>query len=145
MRLPASLAVRIGGVAAAAAVALTGATAVANAATTPAVAHHHRIPTTLSISNSAPVASGTQTTAVITGHLKAGTYNLRHLRVWLERLGSHGKWHLDKTALTGRHGHVAFRVHAGKKAAIFRLVFRGTRNFARSVSKVDTISPVSTS
>ncbi len=144
MRLPTSLAVRIGGVAAAAALALTGATAAANAATVPAV-HHHRIPTALAISNSTPVAHPHQTTALIAGHLTADRHNLRHLRVWLERLGSHGRWHLDKAALTGRHGRVVFRVHAGKKAAIFRLVFRGNRNFAPSVSKVDTISPVSSS
>jgi hypothetical protein len=36
---------------------------------------------------------------------------------------------------------VRFRVHIYKKAASFRLVFRGTRNFAKSVSPADTIAP----
>jgi len=143
MRLPKSLAVRIGGVAAAAAIAVTGATAAANASTAaPAV---HRIPTTLTISNSTPVAHPHQTTARINGHLTAGTYNLRHLRVWLERLGPKGHWRIAKTRLTRPHGHVFFRVHVFKKPATFRLVFRGTRNFAKSVSLTDTISPASAS
>ena len=143
MRLPKSMAVRIGAVAATAAIAVTGATAAANAATAaPAV---HKIPTTLTISNSTPVAHKHQTTAVINGHLTAGAYNLRHLRVYLERLGLKGRWHVVNSALTRSHGHVFFRVHILKKPASFRLVFRGTRNFAKSVSAVDTISPASAS
>ena len=143
MRLPKSLAVRIGGVAAAAAIAVTGATAAANASTAaPAV---HRIPTTLTISNTAPVAHPHQTTATVAGHLTAGTFNLRHLRVVLERLGPKGHWRVAQVKLTRVHGHVFFRVHVYKKAASFRLVFRGTRNFARSVSLVDTISPATAS
>ena len=143
MRLPTSLAVRIGGVAAAAAIAVTGATAAANASTAaPAV---HKIPTTLAISNTTPVAHPHQTTATVVGHLTAGTYNLRHLRVWLERLGPKGHWQVKQTALTRPHGHVFFRVHIYKKAATFRLVFRGTRNFAKSVSLTDTIVPATAS
>lgn len=139
MRLPTSLAARIGAVAVTTAIAVTGATAAANASTAaPAV---HRIPTTLTISNSKPVAHKHQTTAVINGHLTAGSYNLRHLRVWLQRQGPKGHWFVVQTKLTREHGHVFFRVHLGKKAASFKLVFRGTRNFARSVSPVDTISP----
>jgi hypothetical protein len=143
MRLPKSLAVRIGGVAAAAAIAVTGATAVANASTaTPAV---QKIPTTLTISNSKPVAHPHQTTATVNGHLTAGAFNLRHLRVWLERLGPKGHWHIAQTKLTRPHGHVFFRVHVFKKPATFRLVFHHTRNFAKSVSDVDTISPATAS
>jgi hypothetical protein len=143
MRLPTPLAVRIGGVAAAAAIAVTGATAAANAsAAAPAV---QKIPTTLAINNTTPVAHPHQTTATVVGHLTAGTYNLRHLRVWLERLGPKGHWQVKQTELTRPHGHVFFRVHIYKKAATFRLVFRGTRNFAKSVSLTDTISPATAS
>jgi hypothetical protein len=143
MRLPESMAARIGAVAATAAIAITGATAAANAATAaPAV---HKIPTTLTISNSTPVGHRHQTTAVINGHLTAGAYNLRHLRVYLERLGLKGRWHVVNVALTRSHGHVFFRVHILKKAASFRLVFRGTRHFAKSISDVDTISPATAS
>lgn len=143
MRLPKSMAARIGAVAATAAIAVTGATAAANAAAAaPAV---HKIPTTLTISNSTPVARKHQTTAVINGHLTAGAYNLRHLRVYLERLSLTGRWHVVNSALTRPHGHVFFRVHILKKAASFRLVFRGTRNFAKSVSPVDMISPATAS
>ncbi len=143
MRLPTSLAVRIGGVAAAAAIAVTGATAVATASTAaPAV---HKIPTTLTISNTKPVAHPHQTTATVVGHLTAGAYNLRHLRVYLERLGPHGFWHVKQVKLTRQHGHVFFRVHVYAKPATFRLVFRGTRNFAKKISVTDTISPATAS
>jgi hypothetical protein len=143
MRLPKSLAVRIGGVAAAAAIAVTGATTAASASSAaPAV---HKIPTTLTIANSTPVAHLHQTTAIVSGHLTAGGYNLRHLRVWLERLGPKGHWRIKQMKRTRPHGHVFFRVHIFKKSATFRLVFRGTRNFAKSVSNTDTISPATAS
>ena len=143
MRLPKSMAVRIGAVAATAAIAVTGATAAASAATAAPAAH--KIPTTLTISNSTPVAHKHQTTAVINGHLTAGAYNLRHRPVYLERLGLKGRWHVVNVALTRSHGHVFFRVHILKKAASFRLVFRGSRHLAKSVSDVDTISPATAS
>jgi hypothetical protein len=143
MRLPKSLAVRIGGVAAAAAIAVTGATAAANASTAaPAV---NKIPTTLTISNSTPVAHLHQTTARINGHLTSGSHNLRHLRVWLQRLGPKCHWRVVQTKRTRPYGHVFFRVHIFKKPATFRLVFRGNRNFAKSVSNTDTISPATAS
>jgi hypothetical protein len=144
MRLPKSLAVRIGGVAAAAAIAVTGATAAANASTAaPAVSG--KIPTTLTISNTTPVAHAHQTTATVVGHLTAADHNLRHLRVWLQRLGPKGHWRLAQTKLTRSHGHVFFRVHVFKKPATFRLVFGGTRNFKKSVSHIDTIVPATAS
>ena len=143
MRLPTSLAVRVGSVAAAAAIAVTGATAAANASSAaPAV---QKIPTTLTISNTKPVAHPHQTTATVVGHLTAGAFNLRHLRVFLYRLGPKGHWQVKQVKLTRPHGHVFFRVHIYKKPASFRLVFRGTRNFAKSVSVVDTISPATAS
>jgi hypothetical protein len=146
MRLPMSLAARVGAVAATAAIAVTGATAAASAAAAPASASAaasavHRVPTTLAISNATPKAHPHQTTAIINGHLTAGAYNLRHLRVWLVRQGRKGHWYVVQMKLTQAHGHVLFRVHVGKRAVNFRLVFRGTRNFAPSVSAVDTIAP----
>lgn len=139
MRLPKSLAARVGAVAATAAIVVTGATAVANASSAaPAVT---RIPTSLAISNSKPVAHLHQTTAIVSGHLTAGTYNLRGLPVRLQRQGAKGRWFVVQIKLTRVHGHVFFRVHIGKKAASFRLVFRGNKNFARSVSAVDRIAP----
>ncbi len=142
MRLPTSLAVRLGTVAAAATIAVTGATAAASASTAAPV---QKIPTTLTISNTAPVAHAHQTTATVVGHLTAGTYNLRHLRVFLERLGPKGHWNVKQAGRTHVHGYVAFRVHIFAKPATFRLVFRGTRNFAKSVSVIDTISPATAS
>jgi hypothetical protein len=138
MRLPKSLAARIGAVAATAAIAVTGVTAAASASTAAPVT---KIPTALSIRNTTPVAHWGLTTSVIKGQLTAGTYDLRHLRVWLQRKSASGHWYVTQTKLTRRHGHVFFWVHIGRKAASFRLVFRGTRNFARSVSAVDTIAP----
>jgi hypothetical protein len=139
MRLPKSLAVRIGGVAVAAAIAVTGATAAASASTAaPAV---HKIPTTLTISNSKPVRHRHRTTAIVEGHLRTGSYNLRHMRVWLQRRGRRGRWYVTQMQLTRRYGRVFFRVRIFRRPVTFRLVFRGTRNFARSVSHIDTISP----
>jgi len=143
MRLPKSLAVRLGSVAAAAAIAVTGATAAANAST--AAPTVQKIPTTLTISNTTPVAHPHQTTATVVGHLTAGAFNLRYLRVFLERLGPKGHWQVKQMKRTRPHGHVFFRVHIYKKPATFRLVFRGTRNFAKSVSHIDTISPATAS
>jgi len=139
MRLPKSLAARVVAVAATATIAVTGAAAAANAATpAPAVT---RIPTTLTISNSTPVAHKHQTTSIVSGHLTALGFNLRGLRIYLQRLGPKGHWIVVQVARTRPHGHVFFRVHIFKKPATFRLVFRGTRNFAPSVSDIDTISP----
>jgi hypothetical protein len=142
MRFPTSLAARVGAVAAAAAIAVTGVTTAASAATAaPAsiatVAHTaaKRIPTTLAISNTLP----RHKTAIINGHLTAGTFNLRHLRVWLLRKGFKGHWYVAQTKLTERFGHVLFWVHVGKNPVKFRLAFRGNRNFAPSLSSVVTI------
>jgi hypothetical protein len=139
MRLPKSLAARIGAVAATAAIAVTGATAAANAATAaPAL---HKFKTELSISNSTPVAHKHQTTAIIDGRLTHNGFGLRDLRVLLQRLGPKGRWHVVQVQRTRVHGHVFYRVHVFNKPASFRLVFPGTPNWASSVSLVDTISP----
>jgi hypothetical protein len=143
MRLPTSLAIRMGAVAAAAAIAVAGTTGAASAATVassggaaPAV---HRIPTALSIRNSVPRVHPLQITSVIDGHLTAGRFDVRHQRVWLLRRGRAGLWFVVQSELTGRYGHVLFLVHLGVKPVSFRLVFRGSPNFARSVSAIDTI------
>jgi hypothetical protein len=144
MRLPKSWAARIGAVVAAGAIAVTGATAAANAST--AAPHLRKIPTELTISNSTPVLhKDGVTTSIINGHLTAGTFNLRDLRVVLERLGPKGRWHVVQWARTRVHGHVFFRVHILTTAANFRLVFPGTKNFAKSISLVDTINPATSS
>jgi hypothetical protein len=143
MRLPKSLAVRIGGVVAAAAIAVTGATTAANASTAaPALGKFH---TTLTIRNTTPVAHPHQTTATVIGHLTSGRHNLSGLRVWLQRLGPKGHWFVAQMKRTRPHGHVFFRVHVFKKPATFRLVFRGNGNFKKSVSHIDTIVPATTS
>jgi hypothetical protein len=143
MRLPTSLATRVGAVAAVAAIAVSGASGAASAATAAstgrAVATAHRIPTALSITNSVPRRHPLQVTSVINGHLTAGRFNVRNERVWLLRRSRAGIWFVVQTKLTRRYGHVFFRVHLGVKPVAFRLVFRGSANFARSVSAIDTI------
>jgi hypothetical protein len=138
MRLPKSLAARIGAVAAVATIAVTGATTAASAATTHVV-HDPRIPTTLTIANTLPKGPAGHQIAFVAGHLTAGKYNLRGKRVWLLRQGYKGHWYVVKTELTRRYGHVLFSLHVGKKPVHVRLAFRGTKNFAPSVSKVNTI------
>jgi hypothetical protein len=138
MRLPKSLAARIGAVAAVATIAVTGATTAASAATTPAVVHH-RIPTTLTIANTLPKGPAGHQVALVAGHLTAGKFNLRHLRVWLLRQGYKGHWYVVKSELTGRTGHVLFWLRVGKHSVNVRLAFRGTKNFAPSVSKINKI------
>lgn len=145
MRLPTSLAARIGAVVATTAIAVGGATAVASAsAGSPNAAEAaaiHRIPTHLRIGNTKPVARAHQTTAVVGGHLVAGRYDLRHMWVVLQRLGRYGRWNRVHASLTRVHGYVFFLVHIGSRPATFRLVFRGTPNFGPAVSRIDTISP----
>jgi hypothetical protein len=143
MRLPTSLAIRVGAVAAVAVIAVAGANEAASAATVAgaagAVPAAHRIPTTLSISNSVPRLHPLQVTSVINGHLTAGRFDVRNQRVWLLRRSHAGVWFVVQSKLTGRYGHVFFLVHLGVKPVGFRLVFRGSANFARSVSAIDAI------
>jgi hypothetical protein len=137
MRVSSPLVARFGAVAAAAAIAMTGATAAASASTT-----HAKVATALSISESTPVVHPHQITAVVKGQLTApndANAPVSHKVVWLERQGPKGRWHLIRAEFTGRHGWVAFRVHV-LKSGNFRLVFRGTPNFARSVSSAETVS-----
>jgi hypothetical protein len=143
MRLPTSVAIRLGAVAAVAAIAVTGATGAASAATVStadgAGQAAHRIPTALSVRNSVRIVHPLQITSVIDGHLTAGPFNVRGQRVWLLRRVRAGIWSVVQSKLTGRYGHVLFLVHLGVKPVSFRLVFRGSPNFARSVSAIDAI------
>jgi hypothetical protein len=143
MRVSKSLVVRAGAVVATAAVALSGAAAAADAATT---GHHVKVATALSISNTTPVLHRHHlTTAIIRGQLTAptttGTATISGKRVFLERRGVKGHWYVVQIGRTGRGGWVRFRVGVRRVAVHFRLVFRGTWNFARSTSAVDTITP----
>jgi hypothetical protein len=146
MRLPTSMAVRFGAVVAAAAIAVTGASAVASAATVgqasvaPAAHQVHKIPTKLAIWTTAPKVNPHHSLAIIKGHLTAGRFNLRHVRVFLMRKGAGGHWFRAQVKLTDRYGRVFFWVHVGKSPVSFRLVFLGTRNLARSVSAEVTIA-----
>jgi hypothetical protein len=137
VRVPTSLAARVGAVVAAAAIAVTGATAAANASTAPTTAK--KIPTTLTISAGKPVTHRKLTFDVVKGHLTADAHNLRHQRVLLERKGVKGHWFVIRREFTGRKGNVVFGV-VFKKSITLRLVFRATRNFARSTSATVTIS-----
>ena len=144
MRVSSHLTARIGAAVAAAAIAATGATAVANAAT----AAPAKVTTALSISNTTPKAHRHQTTAIVTGRLTAVSTHISPVRgmwVLLQRQSPKGHWFAVKADRTGRHGLVAFRVHIRKHAVNFRLLFRGTKNFAKSVSVVDTIAPATAS
>ncbi len=143
MRLPKSLAARFGAVAAAAAIAVTGATVAATAANA-ATAAPAKVTTALSIANTTPKAHRHQTTAIVYGQLTAvstKTSPVRFKPVFLERQGPKGNWFVVQIRKTNHSGWVHFRVHVRKVAASFRLVFRGTPNFAKAVSAVDTISP----
>jgi len=147
MRVSSHLTARIGAAVAAAAIAATGATAAANAATAAPTAPA-KVTTALSISNTTPKAHRHQTTAIVTGRLTAVSTHISPVRgmwVLLQRQGPKGHWFAVKADRTGRHGLVAFRVHVRKHAVNFRLRFRGTKNFAKSVSVVDTIAPATAS
>jgi hypothetical protein len=139
-----SLVAKAGAVVAAAAVGLTGAAAAADAST-PA---HLRVTTALSIANTTPKAHPHQTTAWVYGQLTAPNDMNAPIRrdwVWLQRQGPEGHWYAVQGERTGSHGRVRFYVHLYKNAVTFRLVFRGTRNLARSVSTTDTITPATAS
>jgi hypothetical protein len=144
MHLPKSLAIRVGSVCAAAAIAVGGGVAAADSAL--AAPAHTKVPTALSIANKTPVAHRHQTTAIVYGQLTGpDSSTIAGKRIFLQRLGPKGHWRVEQIARTHANGWVHFRVHIYKKAASFRLVFRGTRNFAKSVSSADTIAPATSS
>jgi len=129
---------RLGALTATAVLATSGAMAVsgvADAAVHPAI---KRLPTTLSVRASAPVTRHHLTFARVSGRLSSHHVGLRHKVVWLERQGPKGHWFVVQRERTHRHGVVVYRVHE-RKTSSFRLVFRGSPNFKRSVSAVVTI------
>jgi hypothetical protein len=138
-----SLRARLGAVAAAAAIATSGAamtvSGVADAATTHPAA---RLATALSIKSSTPVARHNRTVARIGGQLTSGMTPLRFKAVWLQRQGPKGNWFVVQGERTHRHGWVVFRVHE-RKTTNFRLVFRGSANFKRAVSAAVTVTAAS--
>ncbi|MGA3151380.1 MAG: hypothetical protein ACLPN6_09550 [Streptosporangiaceae bacterium] len=123
-----SLKTRLASLAAAAAIATTGAMSVAGAADAATV--HHRLHTNLSIGAS---KIDHQQGAIILGVLSSHRTALAGKRVWLDRKLKGGKWVLLRSQLTNRHGLVRFAVLPPATAA-FKLVFRGTVNFAPSQS-----------
>lgn len=131
---------RLGALAAAAAIATTGAMAVsgvADAATHPAA----RVATSLSIKASTPHAVHHRTFAKIAGQLTAGTSPVRFKVIWLERQGPRGHWIVVQRERTHRNGWVLFRI-LERKTSNFRLVFRGTANFKPAVSAPVTVTAV---
>jgi len=144
MRLPKSLAVRVGAVCAAAAIAVGGGVAAAGSAL--AAPAHTKVPTALSIANTTPVAHKHQTTAVVYGQLTGpDSSTIAGKRIFLQRQGPKGHWFVVQIGHTHANGWVRFRVHVRKVAASFRLVFRGTWNFARAKSLSVTIAPATSS
>jgi hypothetical protein len=134
-----SVKARLGAVAAAAAIAATGAMAasgVADAAVTHPAA---RVATALSIKAGKPVAVRHGTTARVGGQLTAGTSPIRFKWVWLEKQGPRGHWFPIRRELTRVHGWVVFRIFEHRTAS-FRLLFRGSPNFAPSVSAPVTVT-----
>jgi len=145
MRVSKSLVARFGTVVAAAAIAVGGVAATADAATA-----HAKVKTQTILTGSArPVHVNKRHpygTAHIVGQLTtpgtpAGEVSGARINLWRE--GPHGRWHLVQHARTGRFGYVRFRVYHVGKGATFKLRFPGNRNFARSQSSVIVISAVS--
>ncbi len=125
-----SLKTRIASVTAAAAIATTGAMAAAGVADAGTV--HHRLHTNLSIGASRAVVDHHRG-AEIHGFLSSHRTDLAGKRVWLDRRLQGGKWVLLRSQLSNRHGLVRFFVLPPRNAK-FKLVFRGTVNFAPSQS-----------
>ena len=146
MRVSKSLAARVGTVVATAAIAMGGVAGAANAST----AHPPKVKTQTILTGTAkPVHVNKHHpfgTARIVGQLTTpGTPagEVSGAKIYLEREGIHGKWHVVQAGRTGRYGFVRFQVHHVAKGATFELVFRGNRNFAHSASSVIVISAVS--
>lgn len=129
------LARRVASVAAAAAIATTGAMAVGGAAGA-STTHAKRLPTHLSIADKRAVEHHKHVT-VIGGRLTSFRFSVRGKVVFLDRVAGH-KLAIVGRERTGRGGGVAFVVDP-RKAAHFVLVFPGTRNFHSSHSRVITV------
>ena len=129
------LARRVTSLAAAAAIATTGAMAIAGAADA-STAHVKRLPTHLSVADRRAVEHHKHVT-VIAGRLTSFRFALRGKIVFLDRVAGH-KLAIVGHERTGRGGGVAFVVDP-KKATHFVLVFPGSPNFHSSHSRVVTV------
>jgi hypothetical protein len=127
-----SLLVRAGSVAAAAAIATTGAMATAGAAG--AATTHPRLATHLSIAKRRAILHHMHA-VVIAGLLRSHKVPLRNEVVFLERRTAGTAWVVAGRERTHRLGGVAFVV-TPKVNAQFVLVFKGTRNFRPTHSRV---------
>ena len=132
----ASLLTRAGAATAAGAIAVTGAmvtTGAANAATT----HVRRLPTHLSIAKRHAVEHHRHLT-VIGGDLRSRRFGLRDKVVYLERRTPGTKWAVAGHETTNRFGQVAFAVNPAATTR-FVLVYKGSKNFRASRSRVVTV------
>jgi hypothetical protein len=131
-----SLLTRVGSLAAAAAIATTGAMATAGmaGASTPS-----RLHTNLSAQATIPATLHHHHVTVILGHLSSHKSPLRGEVVYLDRKS--GIFLIQVShEVTDKIGDVVFIV-APKKATEYVLVFKGTKNFAPSHSKFVTARP----
>ena len=127
---------RAGAATAAGAMAITGAMVTAGAADA-ATAAHHRLPTHLAIAKRHATEHHRHVT-VIGGDLRSGRFGLRHKLVYLDRRVPGGKWTVVGHENTNRFGQVAFTVKP-KVNARFVLVYKGSKNFRPSHSRVVTV------
>lgn len=144
MNVSKSLAAKVGTVVATAAIAVTGVTAAASASTT----------------TPKPKTATMLTGTAGPGHVrKHHPFFVDHItgqltsvatpagdvsgaRIVLKRETRKDHWIVVQFGRTHKFGKVFFRVRALKHGATFELVFRGNRNFSRSVSAPIVIAPV---
>lgn len=144
MNLSTSLAAKAGVVVATAAIAVTGVSAAASASTaTP----KPKTATTLTATANAGHYRKHYPHYVdwITGQLQSNATppgDISRARIVLKRETKKGHWVVEQFRRTGKFGKVHFRVRALKHGATFELVFRGNRNFSRSVTAPIVIAPV---
>src|ERR1022692_1589711 len=132
----ASLLARVGSVAAAAVIAVTGSMATAGAAGA-ATAPVRRLSTHLSIVKLSEVR-GNRRVEAIAGALSSHRIPLRDKVVYLDRRTATGGWVVVGKEVTHRFGAVVFPVPA-KVSARYVLVFRGSPNFRPVRSRVVTV------
>lgn len=141
MFLSKTLAAKAGTVIAVAGLAIGGVAASANAAT----AHKVKEPTVLTAKvgpthiNKRHPYGAAHFTGQLTG-VGTPAPQISRQPILLERENAKGHWVITQRGRTGYHGYVRFLVHRVAKGATFRLVFRGSKNFAGSTSNVIVIS-----
>jgi len=127
----ASLLTRASAATAAGAIAITGAMVTAGAADAAAA---HRLPTHLGIAKRHATEHHRRIT-LIGGELRSRRTPLRGKTVYLDGRRPGHKWVVVGHENTGRHGQVVFVVDP-KITARYKLVYKGTRNFQPSHSRV---------